>query len=60
MDYPSNVSAYYSARYGWILKREEGVLMKGNTCKNCEHGCHCSNGGSCQSCDCKSCEHEVG
>ena len=26
------------------------------TCKNCDHSCHCSNGGSCQSCDCKNCE----
>ena len=25
-------------------------------CKNCEHGCHCSNGGSCTSCECKNCE----
>jgi len=26
-------------------------------CKNCGHGCHCSDGSSCQSCDCKNCEH---
>ena len=27
------------------------------TCKNCEHGCHCSNGGSCcgGQCECKDC-----
>ena len=25
-------------------------------CKNCEHGCHCSNGGSCTSCECKDCD----
>ena len=25
-------------------------------CKNCEHGCHCSNGGSCTSCECKNCD----
>ena len=58
MDYPSNVSAYYSARYGWILKlKEEGKMQ--NNCKNCGHGCHCSDGSSCQSCDCKNCEHVV-
>ena len=26
-------------------------------CSNCGHGCHCSNGGSCQSCECANCEH---
>ena len=26
MDYPSNVSAYYSARYGWILKLKEDAI----------------------------------
>ena len=25
-------------------------------CKKCEHGCHCSNGGSCTSCECKDCD----
>ena len=25
-------------------------------CKNCEHGCHCSNGGACTSCECKNCD----
>jgi hypothetical protein len=29
------------------------------TCKNCGHGCHCSSGGSCQSCECANCEHDV-
>ena len=29
-------------------------------CKNCGHGCHCSNSSSCQSCDCMVCEHDVG
>ena len=29
------------------------------TCKNCEHGCHCFNGGSCTSCDCKNCDHDI-
>ena len=28
-------------------------------CKNCGHGCHCSHGSSCQSCDCASCEHQM-
>ena len=59
MDYPSNVSAYYSARYGWILKLIEDEVKMENNCKNCGHGCHCSNGSSCQSCDCKNCEHTV-
>jgi len=27
------------------------------TCINCDHGCHCSSGGSCQSCECANCEH---
>ena len=58
MDYPSNVFAHYSARYGWVLKLNEEPTMK-NNCKNCGHGCHCSNGSSCQSCDCKNCEHVV-
>ena len=26
------------------------------TCKNCDHGCHCSDGSSCTSCECKNCE----
>ena len=30
-----------------------------STCKNCEHNCHCSNGGSCRTteCECINCEH---
>ena len=48
-------NAHYSERYGWTLKKEE--IM--GECKNCNHGCHCSDGGSCQSCDCKNCEHDV-
>ena len=29
-------------------------------CTNCDHECHCSNGGTCcgGNCECKSCEHE--
>ena len=27
-------------------------------CKNCQHGCHCSNGSSCSSCGCHNCQHE--
>ena len=27
-----------------------------SNCKNCEPGCHCTNGGSCTSCECKNCE----
>jgi len=32
-----------------------------STCKNCEHNCHCSNGGSCRTteCDCINCEHNA-
>ena len=28
------------------------------TCKNCEHNCHCSDGGSCcgGQCECKDCD----
>ena len=26
-----------------------------SNCDKCEHGCHCSNGGSCTSCECKDC-----
>ncbi len=28
------------------------------TCKNCDHNCHCSNGGSCcgGQCECKDCD----
>ena len=28
-------------------------------CKNCGHGCHCSDGSSCQSCECANCEHQM-
>ena len=27
------------------------------SCKNCGHGCHCSDSSSCSSCGCASCEH---
>ena len=27
-------------------------------CKNCQHGCHCSNGSSCSSCGCHNWQHE--
>jgi hypothetical protein len=27
-------------------------------CKNCNHGCHHSNGGSCH-CGCLNCEHDI-
>ena len=33
--------------------------MTVSNCKNCGHGCHCSNGGSCSSCGCANCEHET-
>ena len=25
-------------------------------CKKCEHGCHCSDSGSCTNCECKDCD----
>ena len=43
--------AVWSERDGWHLKD-----YKMDNFKNCEHGCHCSNGGSCTSCECKNCE----
>ncbi len=38
---------------------KEKKEMIGN-CKNCEHGCHCSDGGSCNctDCNCACCEHQ--
>ena len=30
-----------------------------DTCKNCEHGCHCSDSGSCTSCECKYCDCKI-
>jgi hypothetical protein len=50
------IKAVWSERYGWHL-REETMKENSGNCKNCEHGCHCSNGGSCTSCECKNCEH---
>ena len=47
------IKAIWSQRYGWHLFKEN---MDSENCKNCEHGCHCSNGGSCTSCECKNCE----
>jgi len=26
-------------------------------CRNCEHSCHCGNGGVCVTCKCANCEH---
>ena len=28
-------------------------------CQHCGHACHHTNGGSCTSCDCNNCEHEL-
>ena len=30
-------------------------------CTNCDHECHCDNGGECcgGNCECKSCKHEL-
>jgi hypothetical protein len=41
------------------VQRPKELNFSDNNCIHCEHGCHCSNGGSCASCDCKNCEHEV-
>ena len=27
-----------------------------DNCKKCEHECHCAEGGSCTSCECKDCD----
>ena len=37
-----------------LIEQIEGDKMC--NCKKCEHGCHCSNGGSCTSCECKDCD----
>ena len=34
------------------------MMIDMGQCKNCGHGCHCSNGSSCSSCGCHNCEHE--
>ena len=40
-----------------LIEQIEGEKKKKmGTCKNCEHGCHCSNSGSCTSCECKDCD----
>ena len=28
-------------------------------CRNCEHECHCGNGGVCVNCKCANCEHNA-
>ncbi len=38
-----------------VKKNEKVKLM----CKNCEHSCHCGNGGKCSSCECLNCEHNA-
>jgi len=37
------------------------MVSLGKTCKNCEHNCHCSHGGSCRTldCECILCEHNA-
>ena len=49
--------AIWTHRYGWHLK-DYNMEKDLGTCKNCEHGCHCGNSGSCTSCECKNCEHK--
>ena len=42
-----------------LLKESNTLKLNKSNCINCDHGCHCSNGGSCTSCSCNSCEHEL-
>jgi len=39
---------------GNVVLSESHEVM--NNCKKCEHDCHCSDGGSCTSCECKDCD----
>ena len=38
-----------------VLGALEVIKQLMDNCKKCEHGCHCSDGGSCTSCECKDC-----
>jgi len=38
-----------------VLGALEVIKQLIDNCKKCEHECHCSEGGSCTSCECKDC-----
>ena len=42
-----------------VLGALEVIKQLMETCKTCEHGCHCSDGGSCTSCKCKDCNCQI-
>ena len=39
-----------------VLGALEVIKQIMENCKKCEHECHCSDGGSCTSCECKDCD----
>ena len=39
-----------------VLGALEVIKQIMDRCKKCEHECHCSDGGSCTSCECKDCD----
>ena len=39
-----------------VLGALEVIKQIMDSCKKCEHECHCSDGGSCTSCECKDCD----
>ena len=38
-----------------VLGALEVIKQLIDSCKKCEHECHCAEGGSCTSCECKDC-----
>ena len=38
-----------------VLGALEVIKQIMDSCKKCEHECHCAEGGSCTSCECKDC-----
>ena len=41
------------------MQQPKELNFSDNMCQHCGHACHCSNGGSCTSCVCNNCEHEL-
>ena len=39
-----------------VLGALEVIKQLMDNCKKCEHECHCLEGGSCMSCECKDCD----
>ena len=39
-----------------VLGALEVIKQSIDSCKKCEHECHCAEGGSCTSCECKDCD----